>query len=265
MLLLLLPLTREAIRLPRVSHPDAEALAEMGWGHGLRAWEGLRLGSTAGALLVAAASGAPLALVLVAPVLPSLWIRARAGAARERARRARTRIVLATEAALRSGSSLPESLRRAVAASDDALASRPFREAVAAFDLGAPLDLSLRQAAGRCRDRRSALALETLAVGLGERLPRERIADLVGNVADRLVFEERLDDEVRARAGGVRAQVRLLAALVPALALYLSITMPGLAATLDGPLGRTVLLPAAAALEIAGIVLSTRIVREALR
>lgn len=265
MLLLLLPLTREAIRLPRVAHPDAEALADTGWGHGLRAWEGLRLASTVGALLVAAASGAPVALVLAAPVLPSLWIRARAGAARERARRARTRIVLATEAALRSGSSLPESLRRAVAASDDALASRSFREAVAAFDLGAPLDLSLRQAAGRCRDRRSALALETLAVGLGERLPRERIADLVGNVADRLVFEERLDDEVRARAGGVRAQVRLLAALVPSLALYLSVTMPGLAATLDGPLGRTVLLPAAAALEIAGIVLSTRIVRGALR
>jgi hypothetical protein len=43
--------------------------------------------------------------------------------------------------------------------------------------------------------------------------------------------------------------------------LYLVATMPGLGATLGTTLGRTVLIPVAALLEIAGIVVSRRIVR----
>ena len=54
----------------------------------------------------------------------------------------------------------------------------------------------------------------------------------------------------------------LLALLVPALALYLVATMPGLAATLASPVGRLVLLPAAAVFELAGIVASRAIVRD---
>ena len=53
----------------------------------------------------------------------------------------------------------------------------------------------------------------------------------------------------------------LLAAVVPLLAAYLVVTMPGLALTLGSGLGRTVLVPAAAALEIAGITVGRRIVR----
>jgi Flp pilus assembly protein TadB len=67
--------------------------------------------------------------------------------------------------------------------------------------------------------------------------------------------------DVRARTAGVRVQSYLLAAIVPALALYLVATMPGLGATLATTLGRTVLIPVAAALEVAGIVLNRRVVR----
>jgi Flp pilus assembly protein TadB len=75
-----------------------------------------------------------------------------------------------------------------------------------------------------------------------------------------LSFEERLLAEVRARTSGMRAQIVLLALLVPALALYLVATMPGLAATLATPLGMHVLLPAAFLFEIAGILTSRAIV-----
>ena len=85
---------------------------------------------------------------------------------------------------------------------------------------------------------------------------------MVASVADRLAFEAHLRDEVSARASGVRAQIVLLALLVPALALYLVATMPGLGATLASPVGRFVLLPAAAAFELAGIVASRAIVRD---
>jgi Flp pilus assembly protein TadB len=70
-----------------------------------------------------------------------------------------------------------------------------------------------------------------------------------------------LDAAGRARSSGARTQSYLLAAIVPGLALYLVATMPGLGGTLESPLGRFVLVPLAAGLELAGIVLGRRIVR----
>src|SRR5437879_633048 len=86
----------------------------------------------------------------------------------------------ATEAALRSGASFPEALRRATEGTEDRLARRPFVDALRAFDLGAPLDRALRTAAHRSEiDARSQLAFETLAIGIESRLPYERAAVLV--------------------------------------------------------------------------------------
>jgi len=160
---------------------------------------------------------------------------------------------------LRSGASLPEALRRATEGTEDRLARRPFVDALRAFDLGAPLDRALRTAAHRSKsDARSQLAFETLAIGIESRLPYERAAILVAAVADRLAFEERLDEEVRARTGGLRAQVILLALVVPAIAAYLALTVPSLAATLGQPIGRFVLIPVAAVLEVVGVIASRR-------
>jgi len=64
---------------------------------------------------------------------------------------------------------------------------------------------------------------------------------------------------VRARTSGLRLQIVLLAALVPGLALYLALTVPGMAETLATPLGRFVLLPVAAILEVIGILASRRV------
>lgn len=255
------------IRPPRISfpHPDAAALADTGWTGGIRRWEAVRALIATGALVVAVALGLPVASVALAAAVPSVWIRLRAEAARDRARRALARMLTTTEAALRSGISLPEALRRAAEASDDRLASRPLSHALEAFELGASLDTALVAAARASCDDRASLALGTLALGIAERLPRERLADLLAVMAERAAFEERLDEEVRARAAGARQQQRLLALLVPALALYLALTMPTLATTLASDLGRYVLIPVAVVLEASGIVLGRRVVREALR
>ena len=240
-------------------HPDRAALADLGWGRRLREWELLRM-----ALLLGAGGfallGAPAGLVPLAAVAPSLWVRDRARSGRERARRDTTAIVTAASVALASGAALVPALRLGLQQPASELARRPFVNALAAFSLGAALDVALRDARRQERDPRVSLALETLALGVGERLPTERVARLVGATADRLRHEERLDDEVRARAGGARMQVRLLALLVPVLALYLAATTPGVAGVLLGPVGRTVLMPTALALEVLGIVLSRRVV-----
>ena len=252
--------------LPAWTHPDAGALADAGWRRPLAAWEALRLGGALAAALAGVAVGVPPYVAApLAALAPSLVVRERARAARERGRRGVTRALVAAHATLRSGAPLVEALRSGVQATEDSLARRPFAAALAAFALGAPLDLALRDAAAREPDERTRLALATLALGIAERLSVERVAALVGAVAERLAFDDRLDEEIRARASGARTQVRLLALVVPCLALYLALMTPGVADTLGGPLGRTVLVPAAAVLEVAGIVLSRRFVAEALR
>lgn len=244
-------------------HPDHEALLDAGWRHGLLRWEGLRLAVVVASTLVAAAAAAPLALAIPAAIVPSLWARARADSARDHGRRAFARVLVAIGSGLRSGLALPDALRRATGDLDDAVATRSLRGALWSFDLGAGLDEALFAAAGGARDDTERIALGTLAIGVSERLPRERLADLVDAMAERASFALRLDDEVRARAAGARQQQRLLALLVPALAVYLGLTVPSLAATLGSDLGRYVLIPGAALLEVGGILLGRRIVRSA--
>jgi Flp pilus assembly protein TadB len=247
---------------PRLgSHPDRAALEDAGWRHGVGRWECLRLVATVAGLAIGGALGASPLVAAGLAIAPSFGVRLRAQAARDRARPALTRLLQQTHALLRSGVALPDALRRAAAATDDAIARRPFELALRRFDLGDPLDVAIRAAAGAARDGRAAAALHTLALGVSERLPIERAAALLEAMAERGAYGDRLDAEVRARAAGVRVQSYVLAAVVPGLALYLGVTMPGLGATLGTGLGRGVLIPAAVALEIAGIAASRRIVR----
>jgi Flp pilus assembly protein TadB len=262
--IVLVPLASRHI--PGFGHPEVRALADAGWRRPLWQWEAVRAAATLVALVVAApALGQPALAAAIGLVAPSVVIRIRADAAAKRARIATTRLLRGTEAVLRSGGGLPEALRRAVDASDDRVARRPFAEALRMFDLGAPLDEALRSAASGTRDRRARMALETLAIGVTLRLPGDRAGALVAAVTDRLAFEERLDEEVRARTSGLRSQVMLLAAVVPGIASYLAATVPSLGVTLSAPLGRTVLVPAAIALEVIGIVASRRAVEGVVR
>lgn len=252
--------------LPRLGpHPDRSALADAGWPFGSARWELVRALAVIGGIAIARAAGIAPLFGLAAGLVPSVVIRVRAQAARDRARGSVAQLLLGAHALLRSGVALPEALRRAAAGCADRLARRPFELAIERFDLGDALDDAIRRAASAARDRRLAATLHTLALAVTERLPIERAASLLEAMAERAVHEERLDAEIRARTAGVRAQSYLLAAIVPCLVLYLVATMPGLGATLSTALGRNVLIPLAAVLEIAGIVVSRRIVRGATR
>jgi Flp pilus assembly protein TadB len=94
---------------------------------------------------------------------------------------------------------------------------------------------------------------------VAEQLPASRCATLVASTIDRLLFEQRIADDVRARTSGLRVQIILLATLVPGLALYLALTVPGMSETLSTPLGRFVLIPLAGILEVIGILASRRV------
>jgi Flp pilus assembly protein TadB len=243
-----------------VAHPERSLLSEAGWTRSLLAWEGLRLVVTICGLGLAHSVGA-LPVGIVAAMAPSIALRTVATGRRdERARRTVT-VLQMTLAGLRSGTSLPEALRLAVS-SEPEPAPGPFAGALRAFDLGAPLDVALREARAGARDDRVRLGLDALSLCVAARLPASRCSTLIASAVDRLLFQQRISDDVRARTSGLRAQVVLLAALVPGLALYLAVTVPGLAETFATPLGRFVLLPLAAILETVGIVASRHVVSD---
>jgi Flp pilus assembly protein TadB len=247
------------MRLP-MKHPELLVLREAGWARSIASWEYLRGIATICGVALGASVGA-LPVGLIGAAVPSIVVRT--VAARRRDERARQTIPLLqmTLASLRSGASLTEALRFA-SASGREIEFRPFAGAVRDFDLGAPLDVALRGARAKARDRRVILGLDALSLCVAEQLPASRCATLIASAVDRLVYEQRIADEVRARTSGLRVQIVLLAALVPGLALYLAITVPGMAETLTMPLGRFVLLPLAAILEMAGIFASRRVVSD---
>ena len=257
--LVLLPFGSQRL-LPRIEHPEGSVLREAGWNRSLLAWESLRVIATMCGLALAGAFGVVI-LGLIGAAAPSII--ARTIAARRRSERARQTVDLLqmTLASLRSGATLTEALRFATTPRYE-IEPGPFAAAMRGFDLGAPLDVALREARTHARDNRVVLGLDALALCVAEQLPSSRCMTLIGSVVDRLVFEQRIVDDVRARTSGLRVQVVLLAALVPGLALYLAFTVPGLAETLSLPLGRFVLLPGAAMLEAAGIVASRRLVSD---
>jgi len=241
-----------------LKHPELVVLREAGWRYSGFRWEIVRAVAISIGLAVAGAYGF-FPAALIGPLAPSVVMRVIASRRREERGRHTVALLQMTLAGLRSGSSLTEALRLATR-SETHIEFVPFAEAVRAFDLGAPLDVTLRDARSRARDHRAILGLDALSLCVAERLPASRCVNLIASVVDRLVFEQRLADDVRARTSGVRMQIVLLAALVPGLALYLASTVPGVAETLASPLGSFVLLPLAGLLEGAGILASRRVV-----
>ena len=245
---------------PRPRHPDAALIAVLLPGWTVQRWELLRIACVGLAFVAGWSIGIAPLLAVAGIAAPSVMLRWRQRRRAVIAAGGSLEILRATQAALRGGLPLAPALRLALAGTDR-LAAEPFLRALRSFDLNSPLDVSLGGVAATASDRRVTLALQALALVAAEQLPSARAAAIIGSVADRLAFEGRLAEEVHARSSGARAQIVLLALLVPSLATYLAATMPGLATTLASPLGTHVLIPAAALFEIAGIIASRRIVR----
>lgn len=257
-------LIRPTVGIPG-GHPEARRLRLAGWPWTAARWEAVRLGVVAAAItaaLVVGAEGAALAVAAVlAGVVPSILLRLRADAAADHGRAAALIELRAVESALSSGASLGEALSRAVGPDHRGADRGVLARAVREFTMGAPLSAALRAAAPDA-DRGARQALLGVALGVDERLPIAQLRLLVGSAVERLGFEEQLATEVRARASGARVQIWAMALLVPALGGYLAMTVSLVAETLSSDLGRHLLLPGAAALEVAGILLARRTVRE---
>ena len=210
---------------------------------------GLVLGSP----VVALASGAAGFLV------PRLYLDALVRAQRRRTEAEAPRLLQVILASLASGSTYFEALQEARSRAGDRWLRDDLDHVIAEFHLGVPLERSIAEVRTATAGRNLALIWDNLAICIANRIPASRAKGLFVELSSTVQFNVQVQQEVRARASGQRAQIWLLALIVPGLFLYLRVLDGSLFDVLNATaLGRWVLLPLAVFLEVLGIALSFR-------
>jgi Flp pilus assembly protein TadB len=172
------------------------------------------------------------------------------------------RLLQAVLSGLTAGSTYLDALRQARPSCTDPWIREDLDFVIQRFMLDAPLHESLQVVRARVTTRNLGLIWETLMICTANQLPTQAARTLLFELSGTVQFNVQLANEVRARSSGQRAQIWLLAVIVPGMYLYLRFMSPQLLSLLDETtLGRYVLFPVAAALEVMGIVLSLRIAR----
>jgi Flp pilus assembly protein TadB len=172
------------------------------------------------------------------------------------------RLLQALVAGLTAGATYLDALRHARRTCADPWISEDLDFVIQRFVLNVPLYDSLREVHARVTTRNLSLIWETLSICDANHLPTQAARNLLVELSSAVQFNVQLANEVRARSTGQRAQIWLLAVIVPGMYLYLRLMNAQLLSVLDETmLGRFVLFPLAAALEVTGIALSFRIAR----
>jgi Flp pilus assembly protein TadB len=171
-------------------------------------------------------------------------------------------LLQALSSGLAGGGTYLDALRQARRTCADRWLREDLDLVIQRFLLDAPLHEGLRQVRTRTRTRNLGLIWETLRICTEHHLPTDKARTLLLDLTGTVQFNVQLANEVRARSSGQRAQVWLLAIIVPGMYLYLRLMTPQLLSVLDDTvLGQFILFPLAAALEVGGVLLSLRITR----
>jgi Flp pilus assembly protein TadB len=195
-------------------------------------------------------------------ILPRLYLAWLVRSQAQRSEAGAPALLQAVVAGLTAGNTYLDALRHARRACHDPWTSEDLDFVIQRFILNVPLADSLREVRARITTRNLGLIWETLSICDANHLPTQAARTLLVELSSAVQFNVQLANEVRARSAGQRAQIWLLAVIVPGMYLYLRLVNPQLLSVLDETmLGRFVLFPLAAALEVAGIALSLRIAR----
>jgi tight adherence protein B len=209
--------------------------------------------------------GSPVVAVLAGAcgfAVPRLYLDALVRAQRRRTEAEAPRMLQVILASLAAGSTYLEALQEARARAGDRWLRDDLDHVIAEFHLGVPLEHSIAQVRTATAGHNLALVWDNLAICIANRIPASRAKGLFVELSSTVQFNVQVQQEVRARTSGQRAQIWLLALIVPGLFFYLRVIDPDLFTVLDATaVGRYVMLPVAVALEVLGIVLSFRLAR----
>ncbi|MHB8960373.1 MAG: type II secretion system F family protein [Candidatus Limnocylindrales bacterium] len=134
-----------------------------------------------------------------------------------------------------------------------------FEELLGRYYANEPLADALAAVRPRQAGRNLALVFDALTVLAVTHQPASAAASVLGALNEAARSNQAIARSAAAESRGLRVQALILAVVIPALFLYLLLANRELVApVVDTTLGRLVLLPAAALLEVAGVVLSWR-------
>ncbi len=137
-----------------------------------------------------------------------------------------------------------------------------FEELLGRYYANEPLADALAAVRPRQAGRNLALVFDALTVLATTHQPASAAAGVLGALNEAARSNQAIARSAAAESRGLRVQALILAVVIPALFVYLLLANRELVApVVDTTLGRLVLLPAAALLEVAGVVLSWRATR----
>jgi len=137
-----------------------------------------------------------------------------------------------------------------------------FEELLSRYFAAEPPPEAISAIRRRQAGRNLALVFDALFVLTRTHQPVSAAAELLAQIGEAASTNQAIARQAAAESRGLRIQALILAIVIPLLFVYLLLVNPELVAPVtDTALGRFVLLPAAALLEVAGIWLSLRVAR----
>ncbi len=200
--------------------------------------------------------------VIVGGLVPRWYVRYLVGSEARAAADDAPRVLRAMVNRAASGGTYPDLFAAAAEAARHRWVKADFEEILGRYYANEPpaevlIDVRRRQAG-----RNLALVYDALITLTRTHQPVSAAADVLGSLGEAARANQSIARQAAAESKGLRLQAAILAIVIPALFLYLTLVNGELIApVMATPLGRYVLLPAAALLEVAGIVLSWRVTR----
>ena len=161
-----------------------------------------------------------------------------------------------------AGGTYPDLFAAAAEAARHRWVRADFEEVLARYYANEPPADALALVRRRQAGRNLALVYDALVVLARTHQPVSAAAEVLGSLGEAARANQSIARTAAAESKGLRLQAALLAVLIPAMFLYLAVANGELIAPVTTTaLGRVVLLPAAALLELTGVALSWRITR----
>ena len=161
-----------------------------------------------------------------------------------------------------AGGTYPDLFAAAVEVARHRWVRADFEELLGRYYANEPLAEALAAIRPRQAGRNLGLVFDALIVLAGTHQPASAAAGVLGSLNEAARSNQAIARRAAAESKGLRVQALILAIVIPGLFVYVLIVNRELVApVVDTALGRFVLLPAAALLEVAGIVLSWRVTR----
>jgi len=246
-------------------------------GERLRAWRAGRIAVARNQLAQARLEVRPetyLAVSVVAPLVlgvvglvagafvPRLYLRYLVGREARAADDEAPRVLRSMVNRAAAGGTYPDLFAAAVEVARHRWVRADFEELLGRYYANEPLAEALAAIRPRQAGRNLALVFDALTVLAVTHQPASAAAGVLGALNEAARSNQAIARQAAAESRGLRIQALILAIVIPALFFYLLLVNRELVApVVDTTLGRFVLLPAAALLEVAGVVLSWRATR----